>query len=184
MGRFFRPRVIDVRGSLPQSPARFTIMSSTKVYLCPSCQSVVRSEKETSDGLKCDECGFSFGAGGAAKKEAKKISVPTKSGSIVRDVMKQRSGSAPLVEFSSIELPTKKVAKSSDEDEKKLGSRDEESILPDGTRQVKRRKKRRKEESNKKLFLFITGWVSVIVGLVVLFKMHEESEKTLSLIHI
>ncbi|MDB4509116.1 hypothetical protein N9067_03125 [Akkermansiaceae bacterium] len=156
-------------------------MSSPKVYLCPSCQSVIRSEKEASEGLTCGECNFTFGGAAqsapAGEKTVIRKAAPAKSGGVVRDVMKQRSGPAPPADFVSAALPAKKFTEAAAEDAKGPGSRDEESILSDGTRQVKRRKKRRKEEKHKKLYLFLTACIGVIVGLFLLFQIKGDTEK-------
>ena len=131
-------------------------MSASKVYLCPSCQSVIRSDRDVSEGLKCDSCGSSFGGSGSGTAAPKRPrSESSASPSILRDVMKNREGIVLPVSFGSTEklgnFKSEKLAAAAE------GSRDEESILSDGSRQVKRRKKRRKEEKHKKLYIFITA---------------------------
>lgn len=51
-----------------------------------------------------------------------------------------------------------------------MGSDDEETVMPDGTRKVRRRKKRKKDEKNKGLVLFLLAWFCVIVLILVFFK--------------
>jgi len=96
--------------------------------------------------------------------------------------MKIRNDSAPpaQTEFSEGEkiakIPGITLPESTEKDGK--GSRDEHTLLPDGSRQVKRRKKRRKEEKHKKIYLFITAWIGGIVGLILLFQIKgDEGEE-------
>jgi ribosomal protein L37AE/L43A len=152
-------------------------MSASKVYLCPSCQSVIRSDRDVSEGLKCDSCGSSFGGSGSGTAAPKRTrSESSASPSILRDVMKNREGIVLPVSFGSTEklgnFKSEKLAAAAE------GSRDEESILSDGSRQVKRRKKRRKEEKHKKLYIFITAWVGVIVALLFIFQIKSDDGKT------
>ena len=152
-------------------------MSASKVYLCPSCQSVIRSDRDVSEGLKCDSCGSSFGGSGSGIAAPKRPrSESSASPSILRDVMKNREGIVLPVSFGSTEklgnFKSEKLAAAAE------GSRDEESILSDGSRQVKRRKKRRKEEKHKKLYIFITAWVGVIVALLFIFQIKSDDGKT------
>lgn len=149
-------------------------MSESKVYLCPSCQSVIRSDRDVSEGLKCDSCGSSFGGSGtAAPKRPRPNSAA--SPSILRDVMKNRKGASLPVSFGSPEKLGNFKSKELETTEE--GSRDEESILSDGSRQVKRRKKRRKEEKHKKLYIFITAWIGVIVTLLFIFQIKSDDGK-------
>jgi hypothetical protein len=159
-------------------------MSQTKVYLCPSCQSVIRSDRDVSEGLKCDSCGFSLGGGTTKPKRPRPKSAADPvnkrnvgGGSILRDVMKQRGGGKPSAPFSSIEKVGNTKSKESESSAPGEGRRDEESILPDGSRQVKRRKKRRKQEKHRKLYIFITAWIGVIVALLFIFQINVDDEK-------
>ncbi len=145
----------------------------TGVFICPSCQAVVKSEKSLEEGLICGECLHAFGKPDSS--DPGKINQMPRgrsekgSGSVMRDLTAKKTTpiramgviDAPPVSAKSIEAAKAETANANG---------DEEMIMPDGTRRVRRRKKRAKKERNKGLILFLVGWMCVIAIVFVLFK--------------
>lgn len=141
------------------------------VFICPSCQAVVKTDKPLSEGVVCGECLHEFGKSSSARE---KTQVPggsrdMRSGGVIRDLTAKRS--APILPVGVVDSP--KVAARSLEHARKetAGSTgEEEMIMPDGSRRVRRRKKREGKEKNKGLIMFLGGWFCVIIIVFVLFK--------------
>lgn len=164
-------------------------MSQTGVFICPSCQSVVRSEKLPGEGLVCGECGHDFGeqriskaapttavAGAKAISQAPRGTPAPKSGAVARDVIKRR---VPLVgqplDAKPLDLAAINTAEVAVSEVSENG--DEEIIMPDGTRKVRRRKRRRKQERYRGMLIFLAGWIAVIAVIFFLFKDGESQAK-------
>ncbi len=152
------------------------------VFICPSCQGVVQSDGPLEQGVVCDHCLHEFGTPDdlSAAKAALVNKLPKgsvggvekKKVLISRNVTAQRKVDEPKqVEAVRAKIPVKTLEESVEEAAN--GSRDEETIMPDGSRKVKRRKKRPKKEKNLKLVLFLAGWISVIGIVFALFKLGD-----------
>jgi len=141
------------------------------VFICPSCQAVVKSEKPLEEGVICGECLHEFGK--PSSSNSGKINQMPRgrsgkgSGSVMRDLTAKKTISIRAV--GVIEAPP--VAAKSLEAAKTETDGDDEMIMSDGTRRVRRRKKREKKERKKGLILFLVGWMCVIGIVFVLFKM-------------
>lgn len=161
-------------------------MSRSGVFICPSCQAVVRSEKTPEEGLICPECHQNFGnapreadpeppQAAARLAPAPRIGrVPKgKSTSIVRDLTAKR---APVVKTPKASQPNaaipaaRSLQDQADHPTEAVHDTDEEIIMPDGSRKVRRRKKRQLKEKNRPLMLFLIGWLSVVIIIFALFK--------------
>lgn len=154
-------------------------MSQPGVFICPSCQAVVRSEQDTSDGLVCGECGFQFGEAGAPKvqslpqgsrfSESKGVvrNLTAKKAAIVRV---PKSGQAPPI----VAKPYEEVVV--DEQPEREGG---EVLLPDGSKKIRKRRKKTKREKNKPMVFFLLGWVCIVVLVFVLFftRNSEDSDR-------
>lgn len=158
-------------------------MSQPGVFICPSCQAVVRSEKKPGEGLVCSQCQHEFvemlESDGGKAAPAKLAPLPRSGGSkpgnsaaVVRNLTAKR---APAVRVPGAGGAAPIAARSYNEVATEGQPVDEEIILPDGSRRVKRRKKRPSKEKNKPLILFLVGWLSVVVIIFALFKTKTES---------
>ena len=149
-----------------------SFMSGKKgVFICPSCQAVVKSDKPLHEGVTCGECLHEFGKSSSSSKS--KTQIPggnweKGAGGVIRDLTAKKS--APILPVGVIESP-KISAKTLDQarDEFVGSSNDDEIILSDGSRRVRRRKKREKEEKNKGLILFLGAWLCVVVVVLLIF---------------
>mgnify|MGYP000380313741 CR=1 FL=1 len=142
------------------------------VFICPSCQAVVKSDKSLSEGVVCGECQHEFGKSSSVAKEKTQVPGGNRergSGGVIRDLTAKKS--APILPVGVIDGP-KVAAKSLEQAriETAGSSGQEEMIMPDGSRRVRRRKKREKKEKNKGLILFLGGWMCVIVIVFAMFK--------------
>jgi len=144
---------------------------------------VVRGEKKPGEGLVCGECQHEFGGVMETKQTvdgpAKLAPLPRsaglkagKSGGVVRNLTAKR---APVVKVPGAIGSAPFVARSFEEVAVEGESGDEEILLPDGSRRVKRRKKRPAKEKNKALILFLVGWLSVVVILFAFFKTRQDA---------
>lgn len=158
-------------------------MNQPGVFICPSCQAVVRSEKKPGEALVCGQCQHEFGevleSGGAVVSPAKLAPLPRsgdpnagKSAAVVRNLTAKR---APVVRVPGAAGGAPIAARSYEEVATEGAPASDEIILPDGSRRVKRRKKRPSKEKNKPLILFLVGWLSVVVIIFALFKTKSES---------
>ena len=168
------------------------------VFICPSCQSVVQSDVLLEEGVICGECLHEFslpktegviapkgkpkrltgtGSVSSEKTSAKNEKKPLPKSPIIRDATSLRKSKTPKqVEVERVKVPVKSLEEAVEEE---LNfSKDEETILADGSRQVKRRKKRPKEEKNLNLILFLSGWIAVIAIIFGLSKLVEDDEKS------
>ena len=158
-------------------------MSQPGVFICPSCHTVVRSEKTPGESLVCGECQHEFGevlgskqvAGEPAKLAPLPRSVGSKGGKsagIVRNLTAKRG---PVVKVAGAVASVPIAARSFEDVASEGESGDDEILLLDGSRRVKRRKKRPAKEKNKALILFLVGWLCVIVIVFALFNAKKES---------
>ncbi len=155
-------------------------MSQSSVYLCPSCQEVIRSEGRKREDLVCGACGFELGAKKSVNLpgNARLPDLPNAGKTLVsRDIgktailSKTELPGKPLPAPIKAKLPEPKEAEESQPEIKRDSEfHEKEVILPDGTRQVRRRKKRRKEK-NKTLYLFLGSWLLVVITIVAFFMM-------------
>lgn len=153
------------------------------VFICPSCEAVVRSEKSLEDGVVCGECQHEFGKPFKSKAKSRKTMAAKmpkgsakKGGSVIRDLTAKKA--LPVLAVGTLDAPLVRdegVQKALEEGATG-GDGDEEIIMPDGTRRIRRRKKRPKKEKNKGLILFLAGWLSVIAIIFALFKMGKNDD--------
>ena len=149
-----------------------SFMSGKKgVFICPSCQAVVKSDKPLHEGVTCGECLHEFGKSSSLSKS--KTQIPggnweKGAGGVIRDLTAKKS--APILPVGVIESPKISV-KTLDQarDEFAGSSNGDETIMSDGSRRVRRRKKREKEEKNKGLILFLGAWLCVVIIVLVIF---------------
>ena len=156
---------------------------TTGIYICPSCQTLVKGSKDSADGLVCQDCGYEFGsAGDSAVLKKAGIKVPVgrsagKSTGVIRNLTSKKS--IPVRQAESMSSPPV-VAKSleSAQVEAGQGGVDEEILMPGESRRVRRRKRRRKDEKNKSLILFLLGWFSVVIIILAMFKLGSRDAGT------
>ena len=147
-------------------------MSGRKgVFICPSCQAVVKSDRPLHEGVTCGECLHEFGNTSGSSKS--KTQIPggnweRGAGGVIRNLTAKKS--APVLPVGVIDSP-KMAVKTLDQARGELAgvSSDDETILSDGSRRVRRRKKREKEEKNKGLVLFLGAWLCVVVVVLLIF---------------
>ncbi len=154
-------------------------MSQPSVYLCPSCQEVIRSEGRSREELKCKACGFSLSVKQTLPDNS---NLPDRSKSTSSGVMRDIGNTAltspaelPRRSFSEpikAKLPDARIEEPPENEDPETSAKKNEKILPDGTRQVRRRKKRRKEK-NKILYLLLIGWICVVGAIIWLFKSQD-----------
>ena len=165
-------------------------MNRPGVFICPSCQAVVRNEDNADGALVCGNCHFEFEkatvtAGSSEPEMLTPVprmvpqSTTSKSGGVVRNLTSKRTPIARVANpLETAVIPPKSTSATSERSESSTvgSSRDEEVILPDGRRRVKRRKKKPKKERNRTLALFVTGWLAVIV---IAFALLKTGKKTI-----
>lgn len=144
------------------------------IFICPSCQAMVKGAMDGEQGRVCQDCGYEFerepGWGGTRKATSVPVGRSSRgSSSVIRNLTAKKS--LPVRPVAKVIGPPV-AARSSEQavTEAGLGSDDEETVMPDGTRKVRRRKKRKKDEKNKGLVLFLLAWFCVIVLILVFFK--------------
>lgn len=160
-------------------------MSQIKVYLCPLCQTVVKSENDTPIGLVCDDCGFEFSGAGEANKseglsEVKIVKAVAGVGAvtndtIVRDVMKQRSGSGQRAserEPSSVHEMV--LGEGVEYEHTEIPPGEDEVVLKDGTRMVRRKKRKKEKDKHRKLYFFLTLWLGIAAAIVVIVQLNKD----------
>ena len=152
------------------------------VFICPSCEAVVRSEKSLKEGIVCGKCQHEFGASvKSATASAKPVQVPKGAiGNRKSSVMRNLTGkkASPVLAVRTVESAAVKAKSIQEVAEEAIGTEgDLEIMMPDGSRRVRRRKKRAKKERNKGLILFLAAWLSVIGIIVALLKMGENEER-------
>ena len=152
------------------------------VFICPSCEAVVRSEKSLKEGIVCGKCQHEFGASvKSATASAKPVQVPKGAiGNRKSSVMRNLTGkkAPPVLAVRTVESAAVKAKSIQEVAEEAIGTEgDLEIMMPDGSRRVRRRKKRAKKERNKGLILFLAAWLSVIGIIVALLKMGENEER-------
>jgi len=153
-------------------------MSQAKlsVFICPSCGEVVKSDRPLEEGVICGECLHEFGKPeevpesktkkpGVLRKMPKGVGEAKKS-SVMRDLTAKKAERIKPV--GVIEEPVIEAKPVGELPKPSGNAKDEEVILPDGSRRVRRIKKRPKKEKHKGLILFLLGWLSVI-GIVFAF---------------
>lgn len=152
------------------------------VFICPSCQSVVQSEARLEEGVVCGECLHEFGLPETVSPKKEGIKKKDLLGKglggrkrtvIVRDVTSKKAAVAARQTKVEREQP---VVRAEEGVEEAHFSRDEETILADGSREVRRRKKRPLKERNLKLVLFLAGWFSLVAIIFTLSRLLEEEE--------
>ena len=157
------------------------------VFICPSCEAVVRSEKSLEEGIVCGECQHEFGkpetaaagsqAGGKAIKVVPRGATKSKNSNVMRNLTAKKA--PPVVSIGAVvtsAINAKSLQEAADEMSGTEG--DDEMMMADGSRRIRRRKKRPKKEKNKGLILFLAGWLSVIAIIFTLFKLGQDDEKT------
>jgi hypothetical protein len=156
------------------------MVEATGIYICPSCQAVVKGAAGGAEGLVCHECGHEFGGKDEKTEKGRATKVPVgrntgKSSSIVRNLTARKG--PPVLAVEKVVTPPV-AAKSSPQaqPESDHDGRDEEILMPDGSRRVRRRKRRKKDEKNKGLVLFLLGWFAVVVIILAMFKMGKGSD--------
>ena len=166
-------------------PAEFAhenMSGNVGLFKCPSCGALVRGDLSLPEGLVCGECQYQFEK--PAPKDSSAVlagvaSSKPSSSNVIRNVTGQKSSlpEAPAPEFATKRLPAKSLeevpAQSPSGSE---NSRDEETIMPDGSRRVRRRKKRPAKEKHKGLILFLFGWAVMIAIVFLLFKVGEKKK--------
>lgn len=145
---------------------------SSHVFICPSCQAVVKHEGSIENGVKCHSCDHVF------VEKAKEIPVtPVKplprqgnvasSGSIVRDLKVKSTrlaGSAGAKKVNLSEGPPVTVKKAIPAKKPEQG----------GRQKVRHRKKKQKKENHKSLLIFLAGWCGVTLTVFALYKFKNE----------
>lgn len=152
-------------------------MSGKKgVFICPSCQAVVKSDRPLHEGVTCGECLHVFGSNNGSPKAKSQIPGGKKergSSGVVRDLIGKKS--APILPVGVIDAPKMSVRTLEQarleqaRNESVDSSSDDETIMPDGSRRVRRRKKREKAEKNKGLIIFLGAWVCIVIAVLVIF---------------
>ena len=141
------------------------------VFICPACQAVVKSDRPLHEGIICGECQHEFGKNSASAKAKTQIpggNLGKGASGVIRDLTAKKS--APVLPVGVIDTPKMAVKTLEQARNEFLGSTgDDEMILADGSRRVRRRKKREKAEKNKGLILFLGGWLCVVVAVLVIF---------------
>lgn len=153
------------------------MVQKTGIFICPSCQTAVKGGPGEDGTLVCPECQHQFGTGSGAespKAAATPAAVPAgrkegRSSSVIRNLTARKA--EPVKPVGVIEPPVmeaKTLEEARADGHSQYG--DEEIIMPDGTRRVRRRKRKSKDGKNKGLILFLLGWFSVIALIFILFK--------------
>jgi hypothetical protein len=152
-------------------------MSGRKgVFICPSCQAVVKSDRPLHEGVTCGECLHVFGSNNGSPKAKSQIPGGKKergSSGVVRDLIGKKS--APILPVGVIDAPKMSVRTLEQarleqaRNESVDSSSDDETIMSDGSRRVRRRKKREKAEKNKGLIIFLGAWVCIVIAVLVIF---------------
>lgn len=162
-------------------------MSKKKVYLCPSCQAVVKSDQESSVGLSCEECGFEFGSQGrAVKSDSNKADLvnvsrvlgsaksPIEGSTVVRDVMKGRGTSkkqGDIREATSVHEMV--IGEGAPIEHEEIPPGEDEVILRDGTRIRRRRKRKKGKEKHRKLYFFLTLWLGISAAILIVVQINK-----------
>src|SRR6056300_989206 len=76
------------------------------VFICPSCQAVVKSDKSLSEGVVCGECQHEFGKSSSVAKEKTQVPGGNRergSGGVIRDLTAKKS--APILPVGVIDGP-------------------------------------------------------------------------------
>ncbi|MBK73821.1 MAG: hypothetical protein CMO76_10325, partial [Verrucomicrobiales bacterium] len=123
------------------------------IFICPACQAVVKSDRPLHEGIICGECQHEFGKNSASAKTKTQIpggNLGKGSSGVTRDLTAKKSAS--VLPVGVIDTP-KMAVKTLEQARNEFlgGSSDDEMILADGSRRVRRRKKREKAEKNKGL---------------------------------
>ena len=147
----------------------------------------MKSDNGTPAGLVCDECGFELGGGGKAKKDEPASNAEiVKAGAsaslvskeaIVRDVMKQRGGAgkgAAEVQASSVHEMA--LGEGSEMEHTELPPGEDEVVLKDGTRMVRRKKRKKEKDKHRKLYFFLTLWLGIAGAILVIVQLNKESD--------
>lgn len=161
-------------------------MSQEKVYLCPSCQAIVKSEKDTPEGLVCHECGFEFGGSGGVEEDStpKKVNVAKAvigsaslvKDTIVRDVIKQRRGGGRRSEAQPSSVHEMALGEGTELEHAEIPPGEDEVVLKDGTRMVRRKRRKKEKDKHRKLYFFITLWLGIAAAIIVVVQLNKESE--------
>lgn len=157
-------------------------MSQPGVFICPSCQAVVRSENSSTEGLVCGECQFEFGGSAGGDQRDKIKALPGSSSSaegvgVTRDLTAKK---APIVRVPKSSQAPPIVAKPYQEavleepPERNRG----EILLPDGRTKIRKRRKKTKKEKNKPMILFLMGWLFIVVIVFALFFTKDKNKPT------
>ena len=145
---------------------------TTGIFICPSCQAMVKGAMDGEEDLVCHECGYRFEREPGDVKKVTAVPVGRSAGrssSVIRNLTAKKAAPVrPVPKVSAPPVAAKPIEQAKAEGG--LGSDDEEIIMPDGTRRVRRRKRRKKDEKNRGLVLFLLGWFCVIVIILVMFK--------------
>lgn len=156
---------------------------TTGIFICPSCQAVVKGGPSGLKGLVCPECEHDFEIGQDGDTSKNSTSVPngrsggSRSTSVIRDLTAKKAPPVRPVEVNSAPLVPSKTLEEA-QAEGGNGGVDEEIIMPDGTRRVRRRKRKQKTEKNKSLVFFLLGWICLVLILLAYFKMKNGGEDT------
>ena len=151
----------------------YEMADATGVFICPSCQAVVKGGPEGSKGLVCPECQHAFGPGVAKARPGAQVPLGRTAGrssSVVRNLTAKKSPPVRPADAEQVPVVPSKTITEAKAATAHPGA-DEEMIMPDGTRRVRRRKRRKKDEKNKSLILFLVGWFCVIAIILALFKL-------------
>lgn len=152
---------------------------STGVFICPECQAVVKGRLGEESGLSCPECDYQFGPeksqqdGGIPAGARMPTGRSSANSGVIRNLTSKKAAPvkvAKIPEKAPMEAKPIEVARA----EGANGSRDEEVIMPDGSRKIRRRKRRQKDDKNKTLVLFLFGWFCLVVLIFALFKKGDD----------
>ena len=141
------------------------------VFICPQCQAVVHSDKSLNEGVVCGECNHEFGklqAGGKSGVQVPMGKKESSSGSVVRDLTAKKSRVVSTTGFQAVAKVAAKPIEQARVETAGIDPEDE-MIMPDGSRRVRRRKKRPAKGQNKALILFLFAWLLAIVFVFFLF---------------
>ena len=164
-------------------------MSQSRVFLCPSCQAVIQSDRGTENGLTCSECGYEFFDRMVEPPPVRLVNAPEKSGSVIRNVTRKSdpvSDQEAVTEVPAHEAPfvlknevpaMVKVEEKSYAVSGEIPEDRDEIIKADGSRGIRRRRKKSKERKSKALVIFIFVWLTVICSVFYFFSLKDDSRQ-------
>lgn len=152
---------------------------SSHVFICPSCQAVVKYEGSIENGVTCHSCDHVFVE--KAKETPVKVSAVkplprqgkvVSSGSVVRNL--KTKSTAPLAGSAGAKKVNLSEEPSVNPVKKAIPARKPEQSEQVGRQKVRHRKKKEKKENYKSLLIFLAGWCGVTLTVFGFYKLKNE----------